>query len=64
MEFRQQTNQLTLDLQIYIKLKGEGITGSWDIVDQLDILKQIGALLSDDVNEEFKDTRAVWIYDY
>jgi predicted ester cyclase len=31
------------------------ITGHWDVVDQLNLLNQTGALLSEDVNKEFKD---------
>lgn len=40
------------------------ITGHWDVVDQLDVLKQTGALISEDVKKEFKDARVVWIHDY
>lgn len=40
------------------------ITGHWDVVDQLNLLKQTGALLSEDVSKEFKDTKVVWVHDY
>jgi predicted ester cyclase len=40
------------------------ITGHWDVIDQLNLLKQTGTLLSEDVNKEFKDARMVWIRDY
>jgi predicted ester cyclase len=40
------------------------IMGHWDVVDQLNLLKQTGALLSEEVNREYKDTRVVWIRDY
>jgi predicted ester cyclase len=40
------------------------ITGHWDVIDQLNLLKQTGALLSEDVNREFKDAKVVWIHDY
>jgi predicted ester cyclase len=40
------------------------ITGHWELVDQLDLLKQTGGLLSENVNEDCKDTRIVWIRDY
>ena len=40
------------------------ITGHWDVVDQLNLLKQTGALLSENVNEDWKDTKVVWIRDY
>ena len=33
------------------KIENEIITGHWDVIDQLDLLKQTGALLSDDVNK-------------
>jgi hypothetical protein len=34
------------------------------VVEQLNLLKQTGALLSEDVNKEFKDAKVVWIRDY
>lgn len=40
------------------------ITGHWDVVDQLNLLKQTGALLSEDVNKDFKDAKVVWVHDY
>jgi len=40
------------------------ITGHWDVVDQLNLLKQTGTLLSEDENKEFKDTKVVWIPEY
>jgi predicted ester cyclase len=40
------------------------ITGHWDVVDQLNLLKQTGGLLSEDVTKEFKDAKVVWIHDY
>jgi predicted ester cyclase len=38
--------------------------GHWDVVDQLNLLKQTGELLFEEVNREYKDTRVVWIRDY
>jgi predicted ester cyclase len=46
------------------KIENEIITGHWDVVDQLSLLKQTGALLSESANKEFKDARVVWIRDY
>jgi len=46
------------------RIANEKITGHWDVVDQLNLLKQIGALLSDRTDEEIKDARVVWIRDY
>lgn len=40
------------------------IIGHWDVVDQLNLLKQTGALLSEDVNKKLKDAKVVWIRDY
>jgi predicted ester cyclase len=40
------------------------ITGHWDVVDQLNLLKQTGALHSEDVSKEFKDAKVVWVHDY
>ncbi len=33
------------------KIENGKITGHWDVIDQLNLLKQTGALLSDDVNK-------------
>jgi predicted ester cyclase len=46
------------------KIDHEIIVGHWDVVDQLNLLKQTGALLSENANKEFKDARVVWIRDY
>jgi steroid delta-isomerase-like uncharacterized protein len=46
------------------RIENEIITGHWDVIDQLNLLKQTGALLSEDVKKEFKDARVVWIHDY
>lgn len=46
------------------RIENDVITGHWDVVDQLNLLKQTGALLSEDVNKEFKDARVVWVHDY
>jgi predicted ester cyclase len=40
------------------------ITGHWEMVDQLNLLKQTGSLLSESTGEEFKDARVVWIRGY
>ena len=40
------------------RIENEIITGHWDVVDQLNLLKQTGALLSEDVNKEFKDAKS------
>lgn len=40
------------------------ITGHWEMVDQLNLLKQTGTLLSESTGEEFKDARVVWIRGY
>lgn len=40
------------------------ITGHWAVVDLLNLLKQTVALLSEDVNKEFKDVKVVWVHDY
>jgi predicted ester cyclase len=34
------------------KIENEKITGHWDVVDQLNLLKQTGAILSECPNEE------------
>jgi len=46
------------------RIENEIITGHWDVVDQLNMLKQTGALLNDNANKEIKDTKVVWIPDY
>jgi predicted ester cyclase len=46
------------------KIENGIITGHWDVVDQLNLLKQTGALLSEDVNKDFKDAKVVGIRDY
>jgi predicted ester cyclase len=46
------------------KIENELITGHWDVVDQLNLLKRTGVLLSEDVTKEFKDAKVVWIRDY
>ncbi|MGH9979496.1 MAG: ester cyclase [Nitrososphaeraceae archaeon] len=37
------------------KIEYRIITGHWIVIDQLNLLKQTGTLLSEDVNKEFKD---------
>lgn len=46
------------------KIENEIITGHWDVVDQLSLLKQTGALLSENTSKEFKDAKVVWVHDY
>ena len=46
------------------RIENEIITGHWDVVDQLNLLNQTGASLSENVNKEIKDARVVWIRDY
>jgi predicted ester cyclase len=46
------------------KIENGMITGHWDVVDQLNLLKQTDVLLSEDVTKEFKDAKVVWIHDY
>ena len=46
------------------RIENEIITGHWDVVDELNLLKQTGALLSENVNKEIKDTKVVWVNDY
>jgi SnoaL-like polyketide cyclase len=46
------------------KIENERITGYWYLMDQLNLLKQISALLSENVNKEFRDANVVWIHDY
>jgi predicted ester cyclase len=42
----------------------ERITGHWYVMDQLNLLKQTGALLSEVVTKEIKDAKVVWVHDY
>ena len=46
------------------KIENGIITGHWDVVDQLNLLKLTGALLSEDLTKEFKDAKVVWMHDY
>ena len=51
------------------KIESGVIMEHWDVVDQLNLLKQTGALLSERPNEEVKDTREMdlverWIRDH
>src|SRR5919106_912209 len=46
------------------RIENEIITGHWDVVDELNLLKQTGALLSENENKEIKDTKMIWIHDY
>ena len=46
------------------KIENEIIVGHWDVANQLNLLKQTGALLSENANKEFKEARVVWIRDY
>ena len=46
------------------RIENDIINGHWDIVDELDFLKQIGVLLSEPANKDPKDSRVVWIHDY
>jgi predicted ester cyclase len=46
------------------KIENGVITGHWEVIDQLNLLKQTGSLLSESKGEEFKDARVVWIRDY
>ena len=61
----QPTNQLVniRSADLY-KIDNELITGHWDVVDQLNLLTQIGTLISEDANKEIKDARVVWMHDY
>jgi predicted ester cyclase len=61
----QPTNQLVnvRSADLY-KIENELITGHWDVVDQLNLLKQTGTLISEDANKEIKDARVVWMQDY
>jgi hypothetical protein len=46
------------------KIKDGKINGYWDVVDELNLLKQIGTLLSEPAKGDLKDVRVVWIPDY
>jgi steroid delta-isomerase-like uncharacterized protein len=46
------------------KIENGIIIGHSNVVDQLNLLKQIGTLLSEDVNINLKDAKVVWIHDY
>jgi predicted ester cyclase len=46
------------------RIENDIINGHWDIVDELDFLKQIGVLLSEPANKDPNDSRVVWIHDY
>ena len=46
------------------KIEDGKITGYWDVVDQLNLLKQTGALLTEDISKEIKDAKMVWIPEY
>lgn len=46
------------------KIDNERITEHWDVVDQLNLLKQTGALLSECSDKELKNARVVWLHDY
>lgn len=46
------------------RVENEIITGHWDVVDQLSLLKETGALLSENKNKDLKDAKVVWIRDY
>ena len=46
------------------EIENEIITGHWDVVDQLNLLKQTGALLSEPTDKEFKDVKVIGIRDY
>jgi predicted ester cyclase len=39
------------------KIENDIITGHWDVVDQLNLLKRTGSLLSEGIDKEFKDAR-------
>lgn len=59
------TNQLVniRSADLY-RIENELIIGHWDVVDQLNLLKQTGALISEDANREIKYARVVWMNDY
>lgn len=44
------------------KIENEIITGHW--IDQVNLLKKTGMLLSEDMNKEFKDAKVVSVNDY
>jgi predicted SnoaL-like aldol condensation-catalyzing enzyme len=46
------------------RIENEVITEHWDVVDQLNLLKQTGASLSENANKEIKEANVVWIHDY
>ena len=46
------------------KIENERITGHWYVMDQLNLLKQRGVLLSEVVTKDIKDPKVVWIHDY
>jgi predicted ester cyclase len=46
------------------KIENERITGHWYVMDQLNLLKQTSALLSEDISKEIKDAKMVWIPEY
>ncbi len=46
------------------RIENDIINGHWDIVDELDVLKQIGVLLSEPTNKDPNDAKVVWIHDY
>jgi predicted ester cyclase len=45
-------------------IENDVITGHWDVVDQLNLLRQTSSLLSEPVNKNLNDASVVWIYDY
>lgn len=57
----QQVNIRSADLY---RIENGVITGHWEVIDQLNLLKQTGSLLSESTGKEFKDARVVWIRDY
>ena len=46
------------------KIDNERITEHWDVVDQLNLLKQTGTSLSECSDEELKNARVVWFHEY
>lgn len=58
---KKQVNIRSADLY---KIENGIITGHWDVVDQLNLLKQTGVLFSDNAEREIMDTKTVWIRDY
>lgn len=63
-ESRPHTSPVNIRSADLYRIENEKITGHWYVVDQLNLLRVTGALLSEDVNKEFKDARVVWIRDY